>query len=106
MMRNSNPDDVATGALPRRELLAYATAFGTSFVAGQGLIRADSAAKPPNRQDAAPSQRRIDMKKSINLWAFPYPDKWSLKQCFEIARDAGFDGVEINFALEGEFSAE
>jgi len=46
------------------------------------------------------------MKKSINLWAFPYPSKWTLKECFELARDAGFDGVEINFGLEGEFSAK
>jgi hexulose-6-phosphate isomerase len=46
------------------------------------------------------------MKKSINLWAFPFPDKMSLAQCFQLAKDAGFDGVEINFALEGEFSAE
>ena len=46
------------------------------------------------------------MKKSINLWAFPYPDKWSLQECFQIARDAGFDAVEPNFNLEGEFSAE
>jgi hexulose-6-phosphate isomerase len=29
-----------------------------------------------------------------------------LKECLEIAKDAGFDGVEINFNLEGEFSAE
>jgi sugar phosphate isomerase/epimerase len=29
------------------------------------------------------------------MWAFPYPQKWSLKQCFEIAKDAGFDGVEV-----------
>lgn len=46
------------------------------------------------------------MKKSINLWAFPYPDKWSLRECFQIAKDAGFDAVEPNFNLEGEFSAE
>ena len=50
--------------------------------------------------------RRYRMKKSINLWAFPYPSKWTLKECFELARDAGFDGVEINFGLEGEFSAK
>ncbi len=46
------------------------------------------------------------MKKSINLWAFPYPDKWSLRKCFEIAADAGFEGVEVNFNLESELSAE
>jgi hexulose-6-phosphate isomerase len=46
------------------------------------------------------------MKKSINLWAFPYPERMDLKDCFTLAKDAGFDGVEINFDLEGEFSAE
>jgi hexulose-6-phosphate isomerase len=99
------PSTSAGSPLPRRELLAYTAAFGTSFLAAQGLVRADSepqaSAKP-----ATPAHRRYDMKKSINLWAFPYPQKWSLKECFEISKDAGFDGVEINFALEGEFSAE
>jgi hypothetical protein len=56
------------------------------------------------KREAPP--RRYDMKKSINLWAFPYPDQMSLQDCFQLAKDAGFDGVEINFALEGEFSAE
>jgi hexulose-6-phosphate isomerase len=46
------------------------------------------------------------MKKSINLWAFPYPDRMSLRDCFALAKDAGFEGVEVNFGLEGEFSAE
>ena len=31
------------------------------------------------------------MKKSINLWALPYPQKMTLKQCFELCRDAGFE---------------
>ena len=37
------------------------------------------------------SPKRYDMKKSINLWAFPYPQKMSLKECFKLAKDAGFD---------------
>jgi hexulose-6-phosphate isomerase len=44
------------------------------------------------------------MKKSINLWAFPYPAQWSLQKCFEIAKDAGFEGIELNVDLEGEIS--
>jgi L-ribulose-5-phosphate 3-epimerase len=44
------------------------------------------------------------MKKSINLWAFPYPQAWSLEKCFQIAKDAGFDGVEVNYALDGDLS--
>jgi len=46
------------------------------------------------------------MKKSINLWALPYPDKMSLRECFELCKEAGFDGVEVNYALEGDLSPE
>ena len=31
------------------------------------------------------------MKKGISIWSFTEPD---LRKCFEIAKDAGFDGVE------------
>jgi len=46
------------------------------------------------------------MKKSINLWAFPYPGQWTLKECLAIAKDAGFDGIELNLDAEGELSVE
>lgn len=93
--------------LGRRELLAYTAAFGSTFLARQGLVQAgESGGATKTAPRTIPSSRKYDMKKSINLWAFPYPDQWSLKECFELAKDAGFDGVEINFALEGEFSAE
>ena len=93
----------ATPQLGRRELLAYTAAFGTSFLAAQGLLAQDDAEQP---RRAKLKSKRYDMKKSINMWALPYPDLWSLKESFELIKDAGFDGVEINFALEGEFSAE
>jgi hexulose-6-phosphate isomerase len=44
------------------------------------------------------------MKKSINLWAFPYPQAMSLQACFRLAARAGFDAVEVNFNLEGDIS--
>jgi hexulose-6-phosphate isomerase len=44
------------------------------------------------------------MKKSINLWAFPYPDRWSLRACMKLAKEAGFDGVELNYDLENDLS--
>lgn len=96
--------------LGRRELLAYSAAFGSTFLAAQGLAAADepaptAAEAPPSPAPPGPA-KRYDMKKSINLWAFPYPQKMSLRDCFQLAKEAGFEGVEINFALEGEFSAE
>ena len=97
----------AKSGLGRRELLAYTAALGTTFLAGQGLVHGDETPKSSPRQrpnkGARPEQ---DMKKSINMWAFPYPDRWTLKECLQLAKDAGFDGVELNFALEGEFSGE
>jgi hexulose-6-phosphate isomerase len=90
----------------RREMLAYTSAFGASFLARQGLVNGQDADTSAVRKWQSRAPKRYDMKKSINMWAFPYPDKWTLKQCLELSKDAGFDGVELNFNLEGEFSAE
>ncbi|MFH1922697.1 MAG: sugar phosphate isomerase/epimerase family protein [Planctomycetota bacterium] len=88
--------------LSRREVLAYSAAFGSAFVASQGL-----AAKAPREAEAAKKPaKRYDMKKSINLWALPYPDKMTLKECLQLCKDAGFEGVEVNYALEGDLTPE
>jgi len=85
-------------ALKRRDLLAYA-AFGSAAIAATASNRKAAAA-----DEAAAPRRRYGMKKSINLWAFPYPDKMSLKQCLQLAKDAGFDGIELNYDLESDLS--
>lgn len=103
---HSQPHGSASIPLPRRELLAYTAAFGSAFLAAQGLARGDDEETPSPPGPSKAAAKRYDMKKSINLWAFPYPQQMSLADCFHLAKDAGFDGVEINFALEGEFSAE
>jgi L-ribulose-5-phosphate 3-epimerase len=50
------------------------------------------------------SPKRYDMGKSINLWAFPYPGRMNLQECLQLARDAGFDAVELNYDLENDLS--
>lgn len=50
------------------------------------------------------SPKRYDMKKSINLWAFPYPQRMTLKECLQLAKEAGFDGIELNYDLENDLS--
>src|SRR5207249_471455 len=52
----------------------------------------------------AASPRRYDMKKSINLWAFPYPEKMNLSECLQLAKNAGFDGIELNYDLDNDLS--
>ena len=50
------------------------------------------------------SPKLYAMKKSINLWAFPYPARMSLRDCLKLAKDAGFDGIELNYDLENDLS--
>ncbi len=104
-MKHPQPP-TATPGLGRRELLSYTAAFGTAFLARQGLSAPSDEATPVKQVVTSRAPKRYEMLKSINMWAFPYPDPWSLQQCLELAKDAGFDGVEINFNLTGEFSAE
>lgn len=88
--------------LDRREWLGYAAAFGPAFLAAQGLSAADAADAVPPRTPA----KQYGMKTSINLWAFPYPQVMTLRECFELTRDAGIDAVEVNYNLEGDISPD
>ncbi|MFO0801920.1 MAG: sugar phosphate isomerase/epimerase family protein [Gemmataceae bacterium] len=72
----------------RRELMA---AFGGSVLAAN--------AKPGD----AP-KKKYPFKKSINQWAFPYPERMNLEQCLKLAKDAGFDGIELNYDLDNDLS--
>lgn len=53
---------------------------------------------------SAPARKQYPFKKSINLWAFPYPERMNLEQCLRLAKDAGFDGIELNYDLENDLS--
>ncbi len=99
----TRPEQDRPTGLSRRELLAYTAALGGSFMAAQGLAVEQAAEPRPNRTTPA---KQYDMKKSINLWALPYPEKMSLKECFQLCKEAGFDAVEVNYALDGDLSPE
>lgn len=98
-------------SLSRREILAYSAAFGSAFLAAQGIAAADDTKskkedKPKETPAAKVPGKKYDMKKSINLWALPYPQKMTLRECFQLCKDAGFEGVEVNYALEGDLCPE
>jgi hexulose-6-phosphate isomerase len=80
-------------------------ARSAAFLAASGGLGASPAQTPQHPVRRRAPARRYDMKKAINLWAFPYPGQWTLKECFQISKEAGFDAVELNFDLTGEFSA-
>jgi hexulose-6-phosphate isomerase len=106
-MRYENElDSHLRGGLSRREMISYSSAFGPAFIAAQGLSamgHEDSSGSPSKEESP---RRRYDMKKSINFWALPYPQKMTFKRCCELCKEAGFEGVEVNYALEGDLSPE
>ena len=83
--------------LSRRDVLGAAAGMAALAAATN---QPASAADP---QAASPA-KRSPCRKSINLWAFPYPQKMSLEQCLRLAKDAGFDAVELNYDLESDLS--
>jgi hexulose-6-phosphate isomerase len=86
--------------LTRRE------AFQTALAAGGTALGAEANADAPKTKldPRRSSPKRYDMKKSINLWAFPYPERMTLTECLTLARDAGFDGIELNYDLDNDLS--
>lgn len=90
-----------TDPVSRREALKTAfTAAGLSALAFEP--RAAAAPAAPDARKG--STRRFNMKKSINLWAFPYPERMSLRECLQLAKDAGFEGIELNYDLDNDLS--
>src|SRR6516225_919117 len=83
----------------RRNLLGTIAAAGT-VAAMQGPFGLPWAAAAETKS----SGKKYPFKKSINLWAFPYPQKMSLEQCLQLAKDAGFDGIELNYDLDNDLS--
>src|SRR2546430_10664136 len=70
----------------RRSLMSAALAAAALAAA----TSADAQEKPA-ADERRSSPKKFDMKKSINLWAFPYPQRMNLEECLTLAKQAGFD---------------
>lgn len=89
--------------LSRRDAIkiGLATFGGAASATAVAAIAAEKSEKVDDRR-ASPKQ--YSMRKSINLWAFPYPQRMTLEECLRLAKDAGFDGIELNYDLENDLS--
>ena len=87
--------------IARRDLIKglLATSAATALASNQAIAQAE-----PSTDTRKRSAKRYAMKKSINQWAFPYPDRMNLRECLQLAKDAGFDGIELNYDLENDLS--
>src|SRR5437870_10623142 len=94
--------EMTPDAITRRSALRTTVAAAGAAA----FLPASAAATPaPSASEALrQSPTRYRMKKSINLWAFPYPARMSLRQCLQLAKDAGFDGIELNYDLANDLS--
>lgn len=87
--------------LNRRHLLGTALAAAGTTASLHGPFGLPIAAAV---QPVTATGKQYPFKKSINLWAFPYPQMMSLEQCLQLAKDAGFDGIELNYDLDSDLS--
>ena len=94
----SNPS--LAGLSRRRAFQQSFAVAGSAALAGPFALPAAAASADPRRS----SVKRFEMKKSINLWAFPYPDRMTLEECLKLAKRAGFDGIELNYDLDNDLS--
>lgn len=87
------------------EALAGSTGSTVSTLAttaaGAEAVRLATVGHAPN---AAAGPKYPGLKKSINQWAFPYPEKYSLEDCLRLANAAGFDAIELNYDLDNDLS--
>lgn len=98
-----------TRSVSRRELLALsvvAAAAGlhstTSTAQSSENAQEDESGRKADDRRASPKQYK--MRKSINLWAFPYPQRMTLEECLLLAKRAGFDAIELNYDLDNDLS--
>ena len=93
--------DSQSHGISRRTALKLAMGMAGVTAAGKAT---PAVAAAPGKDPRRAATRRYKMKKSINLWAFPYPDRMNLRECLQLAKDAGFDGIELNYDLESDLS--
>ncbi len=89
-------------SISRRDALVSGLA-----TAGIALAATNSSSASLNAaavDDRRASPKRFSMRKSINLWAFPYPSRMSLEECLQLAKRAGFDAIELNYDLDNDLS--
>ena len=95
-----NQDHFSNGISRRRALQTAVGSLGISALAFEPV----RAAEPKKADARRGATKRYEMLKSINLWAFPYPERMSLRECMQLAKDAGFDGIELNYDLDNDLS--
>jgi L-ribulose-5-phosphate 3-epimerase len=100
-MSMNNADSSSEEITRRSALWTAVAATGGAALAASGRSEAAQTPKPDPRRA---SPKRYDMKKSINQWAFPYPQRMNLEECLKLAKDAGFDGIELNYDLDNDLS--
>jgi L-ribulose-5-phosphate 3-epimerase len=96
-------------ALSRRDALRSGIAIAAA--AGAAIAAEESGKNStPGSTDSSPvderrqSLKKYSFRKSINLWAFPYPQRMDLRECMQLAKNAGFDGIELNYDLDNDLS--
>jgi hexulose-6-phosphate isomerase len=92
-------------SVSRRDVITAAIAATGATAFGATAAAQDAKSQPRPQPDSLRGSPTVyNMKKSINLWAFPYPERMNLEECLLLAKRAGFDGIELNYDLDNDLS--
>jgi L-ribulose-5-phosphate 3-epimerase len=94
--------DGASCVTRRKAVQATLASLGLSALAFEPPARGQAPSGTTDPRKGSP--KRYAMRKSINLWAFPYPERMTLRECLQLAKNAGFDGIELNYDLDNDLS--
>lgn len=97
----TDPNNAGPKLVSRRQALKTTLAAAGGVVVAANSAPTAAGAEADSRRQAP---RRYAMKKSINQWAFPYPQRMNLEECLQLAKRAGFDGIELNYDLDNDLS--
>jgi len=98
-MHNMTPN---SNSISRRQALK--TGLGAAGLSAMAFEPVRAQAGAPSGDPLKGSPKKYSMLKSINQWAFPYPERMDLRACLQLAKDAGFDGIELNNDLDNDLS--
>ncbi len=104
---NHRTDSQASVLLPGYNCFTRRNVIKAMLASTSALAFSSNAWAETTKQSGNPlkgSPKQYAMKKSINQWAFPYPQRMNLRECLQLAKNAGFDGIELNYDLENDLS--
>ena len=92
-----------SGGMTRRSSFKWAATAAAGAVAAASNTSVATAG-PGKADDRRRSSKRYQDEKVHQPMGFPLSERMNLRECMQLAKDAGFDGIELNYDLDNDLS--